>query len=143
MLTFKNRSYPTLVILSLFILGHKQGILLEDSGYALKSYSLTPYLNPIEPHIQRFNTAHCRTRVLIKRTFGILKRKFSSLHTEVRLSPQRACTVVVACCVLHNIEIFRGDILSNVDIQDDGEEVIGDLRVDGKAVRDHIALNYF
>ena len=83
--------------------------------------------------------------MLIEQTFGILKRRFSCLHTEIRLSPQRACTVVVACCVLHNIAIFRGDILPNVDldIQDDREEVIGDLRGDGKAVRDHIALNYF
>ena len=84
--------------------------------------------------------------MLIEQTFGILKRRFSCLHTEIRLSPQRACTVVVACCVFHNIAIFRGDIQPNVDLtdnQDDREEVIVDLRGDGKAVRDHIALNYF
>ena len=44
--------YPTLEILSLFIAGHipVQDILLGDSDYALKSYLLTPYLNPIEPY---------------------------------------------------------------------------------------------
>ena len=129
-----DREEP-LVMLSLFISGHIQ-------SYALKSYLLTPYLNPME----RLNTAHCRTRVLIEHTFGIWKRKFSCFHIEIRLSPQRACTVVVACCVLHNIAIFLSDILPNVDLTDiqaDREEVIGDLRGDGKAVRDHIALNYF
>ena len=100
-LTFKNLYYPTLEILSLFIAGHipVQGIFLGHSGYALKSYLLTPNLNPIEPYRQRFNTAHCRTRVLIEHTFGILYRRFSCRHSEIRLSPQRACNVVVVCSI--------------------------------------------
>ena len=36
---------------------------------------------------------------------GIWKSRISCLHSEIRLSHQRACTGVVACCVLHNIAI--------------------------------------
>lgn len=123
-------------------------MLLGDSGYSLKTYLMTPYLNPTEAHMQRYNTAHCRTRVLIEQTFGILKRRFSCLHSELRLSPQRACVAVVACCVLHNIGINRGDIISNSDDNDlnVAEDVIDgvvDMGGNGKTVRDHIARNYF
>lgn len=78
--------------------------------------------------MQRYNTAHCRTRVLIEQTVGVLKRRFSCLHSELRLSPQRACVAVVACCVLHNIGINRGDIISNSDDNDfNAEDVIDDV----------------
>lgn len=118
-------------------------MLLGDSNYSLKTYLMTPYLNPTEAHMQRYNTAHCRTRVLIEQTVGVLKRRFSCLHSELRLSPQRACVAVVACCVLHNIGINRGDIISNSDDNDfNAEDVIDDV-VDRETVRDHIARNYF
>ena len=32
-----------------------------------------------------------------------MKRRFHVLHGEVRLSPQKACQVIMACGVLHNI----------------------------------------
>ncbi|XP_048730425.1 putative nuclease HARBI1 [Ostrea edulis] len=127
--------------------GHIQGILLGDSGYALKKYLMTPYLNPSDVHQERYNGAHCRTRVLIEQTFGILKRRFAGLHTELRLSPERACNAIVACCVLHNIGIVRGDILQfrgNDCPQNPTDYAERNVRVlDGKAVRDHIARNYF
>lgn len=55
---------------------------------------------------------------------------------------------MVACCVLHNIGINRGDIISNSDDNDlnVAEDVIDgvvDMGGNGKTVRDHIARNYF
>ncbi|XP_061188486.1 putative nuclease HARBI1 [Saccostrea echinata] len=124
--------------------GHIQGLLLGDSGYALKTYLMTPYLNPAADFMQRYNNAHCRTRVLIEQTFGILKRRFSCLHTELRLTPERACVAVVACCVLHNIGIIRGDIIQNPLLEEEEDWVDpGAMGADGKTVRDHIAHNYF
>lgn len=107
-----------------------KGILLGDSNYSLKTYLMTPYLNPRVAHMQRYNTAHCRTRVLIEQTFGLLKRRFSCLHNELRLSPKRARVTVVACCVLHNIGINRGDIISNSDDNDFNAEDVIDGVVD-------------
>ena len=51
----------------------EDGVLLGDSGYALRSYLMTPYLNPILPQ-QRFNRAHKKIRCLVESVIGIWKR---------------------------------------------------------------------
>lgn len=68
---------------------------------------------------------------------------------------QRECVAVVGCCVLHNIGVNRGDIISNADDQafsakDMMDDVVGMVN-NAKTVREHIAritfvshgLNYF
>jgi hypothetical protein len=40
------------------------------------------------------------------------------LHSENRMSPDRVCTVVVACCILHNIAIDNNEPFP--DFEDDG-----------------------
>lgn len=61
---------------------------------------------------ERYNTALCRTRVLIEQTYGILKRRFPCLAVGLRTDPGRACQYVVACVVLHNVGILRQDIVT-------------------------------
>lgn len=39
----------------------------------------------------------------MERGIGQLKRRVHVLHGEVRLSPDKTCQVIVACCILHNI----------------------------------------
>lgn len=65
-----------------------------------------------ERHRERYNTALCRTRVLIEQTYGILKRRFPCLAIGLRTDPGRACQYVVACVVLHNVGILRQDIVT-------------------------------
>uniref|UniRef100_A0A8W8MP63 DDE Tnp4 domain-containing protein n=1 Tax=Magallana gigas TaxID=29159 RepID=A0A8W8MP63_MAGGI len=71
---------------------------------------------------------------------SVLCREFENGHIQGML-------LVVACCVLHNIGINRGDIISNSDDNDlnVAEDVDGvvDMGGNGKTVRDHIARNYF
>ncbi|XP_060562532.1 putative nuclease HARBI1, partial [Ruditapes philippinarum] len=52
------------------------GWLIGDSGYALKSYMLTPKINPSTRQEVSFNNAHSRTRMVVERAFGILKSRF-------------------------------------------------------------------
>ena len=66
---------------------------------------MTPYANPAKRKQERFNGAHKVTRSLIERSFGVLKRRFHILHSEIRMSPERACTIIVACFILHNIAV--------------------------------------
>jgi hypothetical protein len=62
----------------------EDGVLLGDSGYALRSYLMTPYLDPVQPWQRRFNKAHKKTRCLVERVIGIWKRRFHVLHSEIR-----------------------------------------------------------
>ena len=62
----------------------EDGLLLGDSGYALRSYLMTPYIDPVLPWQKRFNRAHKKTRCLVERVIGIWKRRFHVLHSEIR-----------------------------------------------------------
>lgn len=96
--------------------GIQDGILLGDSGYACKPYLLTPYLHPSTVAQERYNSAHKRTRAQIERAFGWLKRRFHVLHGEIRMAPERVCTLIgrlsracVRACVC-----LTGQLLWNV-----------------------------
>ena len=67
------------------------GILLGDSGFALRPFLMTPYLNPVGRHQRRFNTAHRRTRCLVESVIGIWKRRFHILHSEIRYNSVNCC----------------------------------------------------
>lgn len=68
------------------------------------------------------------------------------LHSEIRMSPERACTIIVACFVLHNIAVkFRepesDDINISVEDFDVQEQYCG--RENGNAMRRHITDTFF
>ncbi|XP_028417869.1 putative nuclease HARBI1 [Dendronephthya gigantea] len=62
----------------------ENGVLIGDSGYACLPYLMTPYLDPQTQSQRRFNRALKITRSIIKRSFGILKRRFHVLHSEIK-----------------------------------------------------------
>ena len=119
---------------------------MGDSGYPCRRFLLTPFLNPSTDAENRFNQSLCRTRVLVEQTFGILKRRFQCLHHEMATEPPQAAVYVVACVVLHNIGIPKGDVFANGDgnlphVDDDGVRFVG--RNDGVLMRQHIVNNFF
>ncbi|XP_062596160.1 putative nuclease HARBI1 [Saccostrea cucullata] len=108
-----SRVFRESVLCQQFENGQHNDILLGDSGYPCRTYLMTPYNNTNDVRYrERYNSAHCRTRVLIEQTYGILKRRFPCLSVCLRTKPERACQYVVACVVLHNIGILRQDIVS-------------------------------
>jgi hypothetical protein len=52
------------------------GYLLGDSGYALKSYLMTPVLSPSSRAEQVFNDRHIAGRSVVEKAFGLLKSRF-------------------------------------------------------------------
>ena len=126
--------------------GTHDGMLLGDSGYPCLPYLMTP-LNVVTTNAQRrYNGALCRTRVLVEQMFGILKRRFNYLHDGLRLSPKRAANVVVACAVLHNIGIQRGDIIPAEEVEPEDDRAAAEHALpngNGEAIRAHIIETVF
>ena len=56
-------------------------ILTGDSGYAVKPYLMTPFLqvNPGSPEA-RYNTVHKKTRFQVECAFGDLKNRWRCIH---------------------------------------------------------------
>ncbi|KAL7382359.1 hypothetical protein ABVT39_021094 [Epinephelus coioides] len=92
-----------------------------------------PGSSPLRQHIHpqrerrrpRMLTAHKRTRAVVERGIGQMKRRFHVLHGEVRLTPDKVCKVIMACAILHNIckarqiaEPLQGD--GDEESDDDG-----------------------
>lgn len=82
------------------------GILLGDSGYPLLPWLMTPFATVTNDSQQRYNSVHATTRGTIERLNGVIKRRFACLN-YLRVEPQKACHVICACIVLHNIAQMR------------------------------------
>ncbi|XP_038157732.1 putative nuclease HARBI1 [Cyprinodon tularosa] len=123
--------------------GEIDGFLLGDRGYPCRPNLMTPYPEPEPGPQQRCNVAHCRTRARVEMTIGLLKALFQCLR-PLRVTPERACDIIVACVVLHNIAIIRGEQHSALQLQDPEEELINPADFqDGRVVRDMICRNVF
>lgn len=92
-------------------------ILLGDGGYALKSFLMTPLLNPITQGEVAYHAAHIKTRNVIERTFGVWKRRFPILKLGLGINLQTSLTVIVATGILHNIAILTRDEQPSMDIE--------------------------
>lgn len=63
-------------------------------------------LEPKQPHEEAYNDAHAKTRAPIERAFAVLKMRFRIIDRyggTLLFRPERACGILTACMVLHNI----------------------------------------
>ena len=90
----------------------EDGFLIGDSGYGCKPFLMTPYPHPCTQHQEAFNEALGKTSVKIEQSFGIFKRRFHLMHSELQMDPVNVSQLVGACAVLHNIGILRNDIVT-------------------------------
>ena len=91
------------------------GWLLGDNGYPLKSWLMVPYITPTSARQIGFNRKHSRARVVIERTFGLLKMRFRCVDRSggtLQYTPQKVASFVVVCCVLHNMALRHGMVLN-------------------------------
>ena len=94
---------------------------------AATPYLITPVSEPQTPAEQAFNVSHTTTRTHIERVFGRWKNRFRCLSRSaggLRLSPLKACQVIVVTAMLHNIAIRAGlpDPEDDVEEDDDDDE---------------------
>ena len=119
---------------------------MGDTGYALRPWLMTPYLNPQTRGERNFNSSLKRTRVIVEQMFGQMKRRFPCLAIGLRISPVRASTVIIACAVLHNKAKDFGE-----PEMDEGQIVEEEVEVppyngpvhDGRLYRDQLVIQHF
>uniref|UniRef100_A0A8C1N3H2 Putative nuclease HARBI1 n=1 Tax=Cyprinus carpio TaxID=7962 RepID=A0A8C1N3H2_CYPCA len=82
------------------------GWLLGDSGYPLRPWLMTPILHPASEAHERYSRAQRKTRGVVERCIGVLKSRFRCIDHSggvLLYTPERACQIIAAVCVLHNI----------------------------------------
>ncbi|XP_069108207.1 putative nuclease HARBI1 [Argopecten irradians] len=95
--------------------------IFADNAYPLKNWLITPFKNLgnlTRPQI-RFNKRLSSVRQTVERAFAHLKGRFRKLKDIPLHNQEDICTLIYACCVLHNLCIRHND---DVDAYIDGEE---------------------
>ncbi|XP_018406610.1 PREDICTED: putative nuclease HARBI1 [Cyphomyrmex costatus] len=98
--------------------------LVGNLAYKLHENLLTPYRDNghLTRRQQNYNFCHASSRVVIERAFGLLKGRFRSLLAILAMARTDLIPMhILACCVLHNICLMKGDefnfkINENVEI---------------------------
>nr|XP_043882012.1 putative nuclease HARBI1 [Solea senegalensis] len=103
--------------------------LLGDGGYPCLQHPvaiMTPYRQPVATRVEsRFNHHHAKARIIIERTFGMLKTRWRNIFLRaLEVRPLFTPKVIGACCILHNICMGVGDIVEEEEEEedDDGSE---------------------
>ena len=89
---------------------------------------------------------HTNARNVVERGIGQMKRWFHVLHGEIRLTPERASTVITVCAILHNLCKRRNIPQPDDDDDDDGDQhdnEFGRVEPSGLAFRDHFVNIHF
>ncbi|KAL1255475.1 hypothetical protein QQF64_013536 [Cirrhinus molitorella] len=89
----------------------RDGWLLGDSGYPLRRWLLTPFLNPQSAQQMRYNEVHARACTIVERAIGLFKCRWRALDAsggKLLYHPAKVCKIIRACGVLHNVALRAG-----------------------------------
>ncbi|XP_058457044.1 putative nuclease HARBI1 [Malaya genurostris] len=126
-------------------------LIVGDSGYRNTNYLATPFLRCKTPFETLYNESQIRTRNVVERSYGVMKRRFPVLALGMRFKISTVQLVIVACAVLHNIAIDVKEEEPPTEIEG-FEEMLVAIAVPGNAnverstigcVRDYLVQNYF
>lgn len=88
-----------------------RGCLLGDRGYALKKYLLVPLADPQTPAEKLYNESQIRTRNVVERAFGVWKRRFPCIGSQLRVKLKNVQPIIVSTAILHNLCIEKKECL--------------------------------
>ena len=118
--------------------------LLEDPAYPCLPWLMPPFKDTGRLNRPRrsYNYKVSATRVHIERAFGQLKGRFRKLRMIDMVNLKAINTLVIACCVIHNICISQNDVFEGQEEEEDNDpnhfEGIYNNDADGSAKRDQI-----
>jgi len=80
-------------------------VFVADDAFAMNKNLLKPYSrlgNNLTKEQRLFNYRLYAHRRIVENAFGILVSRFGVLQKDILLSPEKAQTIVLACCHIHN-----------------------------------------
>ena len=86
-------------------------LFVGDSAYPLKTW-LVPVIKDngaLNQDQKKFNKELAKARIVSEHAFGLLKGRWRALLKRLDEDHCRIPNTIIACCVLHNICIIRGD----------------------------------
>ncbi|GAB2282336.1 Basic amino-acid permease [Dionaea muscipula] len=122
--------------------------IVGGASYPLLPWLLTPYQGDgsSSDSLSKFRAAHEAARSLASKAFSQLKGNWRILSKVMwRPDTQKLPSIIVACCLLHNIILDRGDSLqadmSVLGHHDSGymEQICKQVDPMGRTIRDNIA----
>jgi hypothetical protein len=104
--------------------------IIGDGAYPLSPRVLTPFRDTgrLTVEQQKYNKLHSSTRMVIERSFGLVKGRFRRLKHMDMKNTECIIKFVVGACVLHNMCVREGEACMEVDVVDDDVVVDADGR---------------
>ncbi len=88
-------------------------IILGDGAFPLQPWWQKPYSNATMTREQKyFNYRLSRARIVVEAAFGMLKGRWRVLQPKCEASKEVVRSYSLACIILHNLCIERGDTLA-------------------------------
>ena len=82
--------------------------LIGDDAFSLRTWLMKPFSARGLPDEERiFNYRLSRARRVVENVFGIMANRFGCLLTTMSQNPETVTSIVLACCMLHNIMRLR------------------------------------
>lgn len=121
--------------------------ILGDGGYPLRKWLLTPYRDNghLSSQQRKYNHNHSSNRVVVERSFALLKSRFKRLKFIDTSTVSTAVDIIMVCCILHNLCILENDIIEEYLMQEDEDvragivNILQDQTAEGILKRDNIA----
>ena len=82
--------------------------LVADDAFALSTKMMKPFSHRSQVQRERiFSYRLSRARRVIENAFGLLSARFRVFEKSIALHPEKAKTITLCCCVLHNLFLER------------------------------------
>lgn len=125
------------------------GHIIGDAAYSLSNYVIVPFKDNghlLERQIN-FNQRLSSARMIVERSLGLLKGRFRRILDTLPM--QRTDLIpkyLIACCILHNICLLKGDMIDIPIIIDESDmqnpETLQDNAVQRNAIQKRNTIMY-
>ena len=98
-------------------------LIVGDSAYLLKPWLLCPFKDngALNREQKKFNEELSKARIVSEHAYGLTKGRWRVLQKWLDEDSNRIPDTIIACCILHNICIIRGDHYE-IDNDDDDDD---------------------